>query len=96
MYKTAVTSIFGLFEFTRMPIGLRCAGQSFQRFMHKVIKDLDFIYVYVDDVLIFSKNKDEHMKHLRILFQRFLEYDLRIKASKCLFGVDKLNFLRDF
>lgn len=93
VYKTAVTTPFGLFEFTRMPFGLRNAGQSFQRFMHKVTKDLDFIFVYVDDVLIFSKNKEEHMKHLRILFQRLLEYDLKIKASKCLFGVNKLNFL---
>ena len=93
IHKTAVCTPFGLFEFNRMPFGLRNAGQSFQRFMHQVTNGLDFIFVYVDDILIFSKSEEEHEQHLRILFQRLQEYGLRVKASKCLFGVPKLEFL---
>ena len=52
--KTAVTTPFGLFEFTRMPFGLRNAAQTFQRFLDHVLHGLDFAYVYIDDVLIAS------------------------------------------
>lgn len=93
IHKTAVITPFGLFEFTRMPFGLRNAGQSFQRFMHQVLKGLSFVFVYIDDILVFSKTPEEHKEHLRILFSRLREYGLRIKASKCLFGVSSLNFL---
>ena len=93
VFKTAVITPFGLFEFNRMPFGLRNAGQTFQRFMNQVTQGLDFVFVYVDDILIFSKTEEEHEEHLRMLFKRLLEYGLRIKASKCLFGVSCLDFL---
>ncbi|UYV71845.1 hypothetical protein LAZ67_9000651 [Cordylochernes scorpioides] len=50
--KTAITTPFGLFEFTRMNFGLKNASQTFQRFMDEVTKGLDFVFVYIDDVLI--------------------------------------------
>ena len=93
VHKTAVTTPFGLFEFTHMPFGLRNAGQTFQRFIHEVTRGLDFVFVYVDDVLIASSSVEEHKNHLRTLFKRLCEYDLRIKASKCIFGVSTLDFL---
>lgn len=91
--KTAVITPFGLFEFVRMPFGLRNSAQTFQRFMHQVVRGLDFVFVYLDDVLIASRSAEEHREHLRLLFRRFEEYGLRIKASKCVFGVAELNFL---
>lgn len=91
--KTAVTTLFGLFEFTRMPFGLRNAAQTFQRFMHQVTWGLDFVFVYVDDILVASKSEELHEKHLKCLFQRLTDYGLRIKASKCIFGVPTLHFL---
>lgn len=93
IYKTAVTTPFGLFEFVRMPFGLRNAGQSFQRFMHQVIEGLDFVFVYIDDVLIFSHSVEEHLRHLTLLFERLRQYGLRIKPSKCVFGVSEIDFL---
>ena len=93
VHKTAVTTPFGLFEFTRMPFGLRNAGQTFQRFMHQVTNGLSFVFVYVDDILVFSESEEKHQEHLRVLFERLREYGLRIKASKCLFGVSELEFL---
>lgn len=93
VHKTAITTPFGLFEFTRMPFGLRNAAQTFQRFMNEVVHGLSFIFVYIDDILVASKDERQHKEHLKILFQRLAEYGLTIKASKCVFGVTSLNFL---
>lgn len=93
IFKTAVITPFGLFEFTHMPFGLKNAGQSFQRFIHKVLEGLDFVFVYADDILIFSSSPEEHEDHLRQIFKRLSDWGLRIKASKCVLGVSSLNFL---
>ena len=50
--KTAITTLFGLFEYVRMPFGLRNAAQTFQRFIDQVLRDLTFCYAYIDDILI--------------------------------------------
>jgi hypothetical protein len=55
--KTAITTPFGLFEFPYMTFGLRNAGQTFQRFMDEVTRGLDFVYCYLDDILVFSKDE---------------------------------------
>ena len=65
--KTAITTPFGLFEFRRMPFGLRNAAQTFQHFMDQVLRGLDFCYVYIDDVLIASHTPDEHKVHLHLV-----------------------------
>lgn len=93
VYKTATSTPFGLFEYTRMPFGLRNAAQTFQRFMNQVVQGLDFVYVYLDDVLVASKSHSEHKQHLRMLFQRLTEYGLNVKPSKCVFGASSLLFL---
>nr|CUU97651.1 gag pol polyprotein [Hymenolepis microstoma]CUU97652.1 gag pol polyprotein [Hymenolepis microstoma] len=62
--KRAVITPFGLFEYLCMPFDLRDAAQSFQRFMDQVFRGLDFVFTYIDDVLIASFNLDEHEQHL--------------------------------
>ena len=52
--KMAITTPFGLYEFTRMPFGLRIAAQSFQRLMDEIVRGLLFIFVYIDDILVAS------------------------------------------
>ena len=91
--KTAITTPFGLFEFIRMPFGLRNAAQTFQRFIHQVLHGLDFVYAYIDDLLIASSSTDEHLEHLRLLFQRLSDYGIVINPSKCHFGQNSLEFL---
>lgn len=91
--KTAITTPFGLFEFTHMTFGLCNAGQTFQRFMDEVLRGLDFAYAYIDDVCISSKNQTEHEQHLRTVFQRFRDYGITINVSKCEFGCDEIEFL---
>nr|VZI42314.1 unnamed protein product [Spirometra erinaceieuropaei] len=80
--KTAVTTPFGLFEFTRMPFGLRNATQTFQRFIDQVLRGLDFVYAYIDDLLVASSE-----------FERLDSFGVVINAAKCEFGVPSLIFL---
>ena len=91
--KTAITTPFGLFEFLRMPFGLRNAAQTFQRFIDQVLRGLHFCYAYVDDILITSTSPEEHKQHLRLVLQRLSEHGILINPAKCLFGVEQLDFL---
>ena len=93
VHKTAVTTPFGLFEFVRMPFGLRNAAQTFQRFIDKVLCGLHFCYAYMDDLLITSTTSEEHLQHLRLVFERLSVHGVVINPHKCLFGVSSLNFL---
>lgn len=91
--KTAVCTPFGLFEFPYLNFGLCGAAQTFQRFMNEILGDLPFCYVYLDDILIFSKNEIEHKEHVRAVLKQLNEYGLTIQTSKCVFGVSELSFL---
>ncbi|BHF82307.1 hypothetical protein SprV_0802544400 [Sparganum proliferum] len=91
--KTAVTTPFGLFEFTRMPCGLRNVTQTFQRFIDQVLRGLDFAYAYIDDLLVASSDAAEHEVHLRQLFERLNSFGVVLNAVKCEFGVPSLFFL---
>jgi len=91
--KTAITTPFGLFEFRYMPFGLRNAAQTFQHFINEMLHGLDFCYAYIDGILVASSTKEEHKTHLRQLFARLQEYDIKINSAKCIFGVKKVQFL---
>lgn len=91
--KTAIITPFGLFEFLRMPFGLKNSAQAFQRFMDTVLRGLQFIFVYLDDILVFSRSEKEHKSHLRQVFERLREYGLVISIAKCQFGIREIDFL---
>ncbi|EAL58701.1 gag-pol polyprotein [Wolbachia endosymbiont of Drosophila ananassae] len=91
--KTAITTPFGLFEFTHMTFGLCNAAQTFQRYMHTAFRDLDFVFVYVDDIAVASANIQQHHIHLRQVFEKLQEYNLTINPSKCSFGKESIEFL---
>ena len=91
--KTAVTTPFGLFEFLRMPFGLRNAAQTFQRFIDQVLRGLPYCYAYIDDLLIASANPHQHEEHLRTVLQRLSEHGILVNPSKCVMGVTDLEFL---
>ena len=93
IHKTAITTPFGLYEFVRMPFGLRNAAQTFQRFIDQVLRGLPFCYAYIDDVLIASTSPAEHKEHLRTTLSRLKEYGIIINPSKCELGVSSLQFL---
>nr|VZI45164.1 unnamed protein product [Spirometra erinaceieuropaei] len=91
--KTAVTTPFGLFEFLRMPFGLRNASQTFQRFVDRVLRGVPFLYAYIDDLLVASSTTEEHMEHLTTVFDRLQQIGVVLNPSKCVFGVPSLEFL---
>nr|VZI24196.1 unnamed protein product [Spirometra erinaceieuropaei] len=91
--KTAVTTPFGLFEFLRMPFGLRNASQTFQRFVDRVLRGLSFVYAYIDDLLVASSTTEEHMEHLATVFDRLQQFGVVLNPPKCVFGVPSLEFL---
>ena len=95
VHKTAVTTPFGLFNFTRTPLVLRNSGQTFQRFIDHVTCGLDFVFVYLDDLLVTSPDHKTHKKHLQIRFARLSEYGIIIGPEKCQFDTTELSFLDD-
>ena len=91
--KTAIVTPFGLFEYLRMPFGLKNAAQTFQRFMDNVFRDMQFVYVYLDDILVVNSSIEEHCIHLRQLFERLAEYRLVVNTQKCVLGQSSLYVL---
>ena len=91
--KTAIITPFGLFEFPYMTFGLRNAAQTFQRFIDEVLRDLDFCFGYIDDILVFSSSEEQHKLHLRQLFNRLKEYGVLINTNKCVLGQTEVTFL---
>ncbi|GFX52833.1 retrovirus-related Pol polyprotein from transposon opus [Trichonephila clavipes] len=93
IHKTAIITPFGLYESIRMQFGLCNVASTFQRFVDEVLRGLNFVYAFIDDILVASSSEAEHIQHLRLLFQRLDQYGLSINPSKCTFGVPTLNFL---
>lgn len=93
--KTAITIRYGLFEFLVMPMGLCNAPATFQSLMNSIFFDfMDlFVVVYIDDLLIFSKTKEEHLKHLELVLERLEEHELYIGKNKCAFMQESVEFL---
>ena len=84
---------YGLFEFCRMPFGLCGAPGSFQRLMNTVCADLPFVTTYLDDSLVHSASKDEHVQHLHILFDKMSVAGLTFRGSKCHVGLSQVFYL---
>ena len=97
--KTAFITQQGLFEFRVMPFGLTNAPAVFQRLMQKVLSGLnpdgapEFVEVYIDDVLIFSRTMEEHLDHLRQVLERLKNAGLKLKPSKCHFIRQTVEYL---
>ena len=91
--KTAVITPFGLFIFPRTPFGLKNAGQDFQRLMDSILGDLPYVFVYIDDILVASDNMEQHLEHLREVFQILSDNGMIVNRAKCTLGKDSLDFL---
>lgn len=77
-----------------MSFGLRNAAQTFQRFMNnRVLQGLDYLFNYLDDVIIASETLEQHEQHLVLVFERFTQYGITINLDKCCFGQPSVEFL---
>ena len=90
--KTTFSTRYGLYEYLVMSFGLTNAPAFFMYLMNSVFMlELDkFVVVFIDDILIYSKNNEEHAQHLRIVLTRLREHKLYAKFSKCEFWLDRV------
>ncbi|GJV47993.1 putative nucleotidyltransferase, ribonuclease H [Tanacetum coccineum] len=93
--KTAFRTCYGHYEFQVMPFGLINAPAVFMDLMNRVCKPyLDkFVIVFIDDILIYLKNKQEHEEHLKLILELLKKEELYAKFSKCEFWIPKVQFL---
>ena len=93
--KTAFRTRYGHYEFLVMPFGLTNAPTAFMDLMNRVFRPyLDqFVVVFIDDILVYSKDEQEHEQHLKIVLQTLREKKLYAKFSKCDFWLKEVSFL---
>ncbi|GFQ83557.1 hypothetical protein TNCT_172151 [Trichonephila clavata] len=76
-----------------MTFVLKNAAQSFRRFLDSAFRDLPYCFVYIDGILIASRNLNEHISHLKVIFSTSHGNDLILKISKCIFAKPEVDFL---
>lgn len=94
-YKTAFATEHGLYEWQRVPFGLKNSPNSFQRLMSIVLSGLKpfQIAVYLDDIIIASHSKETHFEKLKLVFDRLKQHNLKLKPDKCAFLKTKIKYL---
>ena len=94
-YTAFMVGNFGFYEFTRMPFRLCNAPAMFQHLMQNTLGELNLTYcvIYLDNIIVFGCMEEEHLEHLRMVFERFQEFNLKLKPSKCSFFQSKIVYL---
>ena len=89
MQKTAFITPWGVYNYRVMPFGLKNAGATYMRAMTTIFHDMIHkeIEVYVDDIIIKSRESSDHLTHLRKFFDRLRKYNLKLNPAKCAFSV---------
>ena len=92
---TAFITEYGLYEWVVMCFGLQNAPAEFARYMLSILREFvnDFMVIYFDDIIIYSKTQEEHTEHVRKVLMKIIEHGIRLKISKCEFGVRKTEYL---
>ena len=95
MPKTAFHTRYGHYEFLVMPFGLTNASTAFMALMNEVFKPHlnQFVIIFIDDILVYSRSREEHEQHLRIILQTLREKRLYAKLNKCDFWLEQISFL---
>ena len=89
--KTAFTSPFG--KYIKVPFGLAQAPAYFQELMTGILKDFKFVIAYLDDIIIFSRTVEEHLDHIKQVFEKLRSAHLSMKLSKCHFFTREIQYL---
>ena len=95
VFKTAIATPFGHFEWRVMGLGMTNAPATFQTLMTDVFRSclFDSVVVFLDDILVFSDSFDDHLRHLETVFNILREHQLHAKPTKCIFGAAEVKFL---
>ena len=92
--KIAFVTPFSKYQFEVVPFGLAQAPAYFQQLISKVLQDCSgFTMAYLDDIIIFSRNEREHLKHIQIIFQKLIDAGLKLKEFKCNFFKKEIHYL---
>ena len=91
--KTAVITPFGSYEFLSLPFGVCNAVPTFQRLADCLFAGIPFIFVYIDDILVFSPDEETHEQHLREVLHRLRSAGLCLNPNKCVFFASQVDFL---
>ena len=91
--KTAFNSPFGKYEYVKVPFGLAQVPANFQELMTNILKDFNFAIAYLDNIIIFSKTLEEHLTHIRQVFEKLHSAKLSMKLSKCHFFSKEIQYL---
>lgn len=91
--KLTFITLFRQFMFTRLPFGINCAPNYFSQRFSKLFHDLD-VTIHMDNVLIYTDTKEKHLELLDIIFKRLKKADITLDKIKCVFCVNKTEFLR--
>ena len=92
--KTAFISPFGKYEYVKVPFGLAQVPAYFQELMMGVLKDLPFAMAYLDNIIIYSSTPEEHLQHIKTVFEKLHHAKLSMKLSKCHFFTKEIQYLR--
>ena len=94
-YTAFMVGSMGVYEFLRMPYGLCNAPATFQRLMQNCLGELNltFALIYLDDVIVYSRMPEDHLKQLHAVFNRFAHHGLKLKPTKCHFLKESLTYL---
>jgi len=94
-WKTAFKTRQGLFEWLVMPFGLCNAPATFMRLMNELMRPFidDFVIVYLDDILVYSRSWEEHLDHVERVFEVLRKGELKLNSKKCEFGQRELVYL---
>ena len=92
--KTAFNSPFGKYEYVKVPFGLAQAPAYFQELMTGILKNFNFAIAYLDNTIIFSKTLQQHLSHIRKVFEKLWSAKLSMEMSKCNFFSKEIQYLR--
>ena len=94
-YTTFTVGNLDFYKFTRMPFKLCNMPATFQHLMQDTLGELNLTYciIYLDDVIVFGHTEEEHLEHLQMVLERFREFNLKLKPSKCSFFQTEIMYL---
>lgn len=90
---TTFSTPFGLYRWKRLSLGLKCAPEMFQKIMENLLRSYEGVFIYLDDILIFGRSREEHDQNLTILLRRIQDLGLTLSTEKCQFRKTEITFL---
>ncbi|KAA3675726.1 uncharacterized protein DEA37_0006214 [Paragonimus westermani] len=83
----------GLYQYNRLPFGVKCAPAIFQQIMDIMLSDIPYAMAYMDDIIIVSSSVDDHIQHLHTVFQRIRDYGFTLRIEKCEIMLSNIRYL---